>query len=259
MTLLALFLFFSIFYFIARLKDDYGIIDVAWGLAFFIIMLVSNYESIMSADVRYVVLAIIIFIWAIRLSGYILYRNLKSDHEDFRYQEFRKEYGDRVHIKMYFRVYMLQAILSLVMGIQLYLISFDRYQKNNSFGSFTDYSGILFFIIGFMFESISDYQKNKFKSVAQNKNKTCKTGLWKYSRHPNYFGESLLWFGIGVICLNYLPFYLAFIGPSILCIFLLKVSGVSMLEDSYKGREDFSEYKRRTNAFIPWFPKKDIK
>jgi steroid 5-alpha reductase family enzyme len=256
MTLVSLFLFFNIFYIIARIKDDYGIIDIAWGLAFFIIMLSANFSQIIAGDLRYNLLAFLVFIWAIRLSGYILYRNLKSKHEDFRYQEFRKDYGDKVHSKMYLRIYMLQCFLSLLLGLQLYLISFEQFRNSNPFGSATDFIGLFVFIVGFLFESISDYQKNKFKSIPSNQNKTCMSGLWRFSRHPNYFGESLLWFGIGVICLNYLPFYLSFIGPVLLTIFLLKVSGVTMLENSYVKREDFNDYKMKTSAFVPWFPKK---
>ena len=255
MTFIMLFIFFNVFYLIARFKDDYGIIDVAWGLAFFIIFFSSNYSSVLAGDIRYNLIGFAVFLWAIRLSGYILYRNLKSNHEDKRYKEMRDDYGDKVAIKMYIRVYMLQAVLALFLGIQLYLISFDNFQNYNSFGSITDLIGLFIFILGFACEAISDYQKNNFKSKPGNGDKTCKVGLWRYSRHPNYFGESLLWFGIGIICLNYLPAYLAFIGPFLLTIFLLKVSGVAMLEKSYSDREDFDEYKKRTSAFIPWFPK----
>ena len=257
MTILSLFIFFNLFYIIARLKNDYGIIDVAWGISFFIIMITSNFSSILSGDLRYNLITLFVFVWSIRLSGYILYRNLKSAHEDYRYQNFRKEYGIKVHSKMYIRVYMLQAVLALVMGLQLYLISFDQFKNMNSFGSVTDIIGSLLFVIGFLFEAISDAQKNKFKSIVENKNRTCMKGLWKYSRHPNYFGESLLWWGVGIICLNYLPFYLSFIGPLVLTVFLLKVSGVTMLEDSYRDRPDFAQYKLNTNAFLPWFPKRD--
>ncbi len=250
-----LFVFFNVFYVIARFKNDYGIIDVAWGLAFFIIFLSSNYSAVLAGDIRYNVLGLAVFLWAVRLSGYILYRNLKSNHEDKRYKEMREDYGDKVEIKMYIRVYMLQAVLALVLGIELYLISFDHFENYNTFGSKTDLIGLFIFIIGFICEALADYQKDQFKSKPGNTNKTCKVGLWRYSRHPNYFGESLLWFGIGIICLNYLPLYLAFIGPLLLTIFLLKVSGVTMLEKTYSDREDFEEYKERTSAFIPWFPK----
>jgi steroid 5-alpha reductase family enzyme len=148
---------------------------------------------------------------------------------------------------------MLQALLSGIVFSPLFLI--HLYPQTQAWGTFTDYLGLVMWWSGFFIEAIADFQKNSFKSDPQNRGKVLKTGLWKYSRHPNYFGEALLWWGVFFIVWNHVPFYLACIGPLLLNFFLIKVSGVSMLEQKYKGNVEYGNYQRTTNAFIPWLPK----
>jgi steroid 5-alpha reductase family enzyme len=190
------------------------------------------------------------------LSGYILYRAIKKGKEDFRYAAWRAEWGAKANQTAYIRVYMLQLVLSLIIASPLILIF--NFSDQKPFGTVLDVVGLSLWIIGFLFEAVGDYQKNKFKSIKENENKFCNIGLWKYTRHPNYFGEALLWWGIFLISINIVPFYYAVWGPLILHFLLVNVSGVAMLEESYKKREGFLEYKSSTNRFIPWFKKGNL-
>lgn len=253
-TLLSIFLFFNLFYLIARVKTDFSIIDVAWGLSFFLIAMTSSL-SIGSIDsTRTIVLLVLIGLWAIRLSGYIYLRSVKLGKEDYRYAEWRKDWGDKANIIAYFKVYLLQAVLALAVGSPIIIFQYN--QKNSSgFGTYLDYIGIALWIVGFAFESIGDHQKNQFKNDSKNHGKILQSGLWKYSRHPNYFGEAVLWWGIFLIILNHSPWYYVVWGPLGLTFLLLKVSGVALLEQKYTGNNEYDSYKRRTSSFIPWFPK----
>lgn len=250
---LTVFIFFNIIFLISVLKRDFGIIDIAWGMSFLIIFITGliQYQTFQFSIIQ--IIGVLVTLWALRLSGYLFYRLLKKGKEDFRYAAWRKEWGEKANRTAYLRVFMLQAVLSILIASPIYLVhleSLELYQL-----SFYDGVGVLISLFGLIFESIADWQKNKFKKEQTNKSKLCTIGLWKFSRHPNYFGEAVFWWGIGIICFNPLAFYFAFFGPLLLNFFLLKVSGVTMLEDSYKGREGFEEYKSKTNAFIPWFPR----
>ncbi len=122
-----------------------------------------------------------------------------------------------------------------------------------------DFIGLFIWIIGFLFQSIGDYQLKQFVSNRENKGRIIKSGLWKYTRHPNYFGEATMWWGIFVIGLNpssNAGLYGIF-SPLIITYMLLFVSGVPMLEKKYKDNEEFQKYAKVTNKFVPWFPKKE--
>jgi steroid 5-alpha reductase family enzyme len=119
-----------------------------------------------------------------------------------------------------------------------------------------DRIGLLIWLFGFGFEAIGDWQLLQFKKDPENKGKIIQHGLWRYSRHPNYFGEAVLWWGIFLIALKAQYGILAIISPILIDFLLLKVSGIPMLEAKYEGNPDFESYKARTNAFFPWFPKK---
>jgi steroid 5-alpha reductase family enzyme len=119
-----------------------------------------------------------------------------------------------------------------------------------------DAAGALLWVIGFLFEAVGDYQLARFKANPENKGKIMQSGLWKYTRHPNYFGESVMWWGIWIIALNVDYGWTAVVSPVVITLLLLKVSGVSLLEKHYSDNPKYRDYARRTNAFIPWFPGK---
>jgi steroid 5-alpha reductase family enzyme len=119
----------------------------------------------------------------------------------------------------------------------------------------SDFLGTFFFLLGFFFEAVSDWQVTAFKRGGANKGKVMMDGLWRYSRHPNYFGEATLWWGIFFIGLGSPPGLYGVIAPLTIAFLLLKVSGIPMLEEKYQGNAEFEAYKLRTNAFFPWFPR----
>lgn len=253
MILIGLFLFFNLVFIIAINKKDFSIIDIAWGLSFLIIYLIAMLNYNHELTIRIFVLLALVGLWSLRLSGYIFYRSLKKGKEDARYSAWRDEWGKDANKKAYIRVYMLQLVLAFFIASPL--ISIFYYSEIKPFGTVLDFIGLILWTIGFLFEVIGDYQKNKFKSKKENHDQFCKIGLWQYSRHPNYFGEALLWWGIFFIVMNHTPIYLSLWGPLLLNFLLLKVSGVAMLEESYAKREGFEAYKKQTNRFIPWFKK----
>ena len=119
-----------------------------------------------------------------------------------------------------------------------------------------DIIGILFWVIGFYFEAIADYQLRKFKKYPENKGKISDQGLWKYTQHPNYFGETLMWWSLYLLVLNVPYGFFTIFGPIIITFIIIKVSGVRLLNKRFKRDDKYADYKRRTRAFIPWFPKK---
>ena len=119
-----------------------------------------------------------------------------------------------------------------------------------------NFIGLAVFIFGLLFESIGDYQLYKFKRLINNKGKIIKSGLWKFTRHPNYFGEAVLWWGIGIYTIGMKLFLLAFVGPLVLNLLLIYVSGIPLLEKKYEGNPEWEKYKQQTPAFIPLIGKK---
>ena len=251
----AVFIFFNIYYVISILKNDFSIVDTAWSLSFLLIYLIGLYNNNFQASFKIIIIGTLTTIWSLRLSGYILYRNIKLGFEDYRYKKMRQGWGDKANQVAYFRVFILQGLLALVIASPLYMI--HSYSSNEKFGTLLDWLGLCMSLVGFLWEAIADQQKNKFKSNRNNKDKLCRDGLWKFSRHPNYFGEALFWWGIFVLCVQQIPWYLAIIGPALINFFLLKISGVNLLEKKYEKQSEFHNYKMTTNKFIPWFPKEN--
>jgi len=179
---------------------------------------------------------ILIFVWGIRLASHI-YRRNKNKKEDYRYQKFKSN--------PYIKVYLTQ-------GFFMWLICWPILMTTGDLKNF-NYGGILLWIIGFGFESVADRQLRDFISDPKNKGRIMQKGLWAYSRHPNYFGEVMTWWGIWLLNISYLG--LSVIGPMTITFLILKVSGIPLLENKYKGNKEFEKYQKRVSVFIPWFPK----
>ena len=244
--------FFSLFYLWGLKKNDFSVADIAWGLSFLLIFSVGCFLNFEPLSLRVKLVGICVILWSFRLSGYIFMRSLKAKKEDARYTEMRNNWGEKANVTAYFRVFLLQGLLSLLIGYPLFLVHGDY---TTGFGKSTDFLGLTFFVIGFFWESVADYQKNAFKQKEENKDKLCTVGLWQYSRYPNYFGEILLWWGLTFVISSQVPFYIVLWGPLLLSLLIIKVSGIALLEKKYETRSGFTEYKRKTNLLIPWFPK----
>ncbi len=228
-----------------------SIVDAFWGIGFFVAAIVYFLLSQGEPSRKLLVLCLI-GIWSIRLFIYLSTRNWGKG-EDFRYQKFRNDYGaHRYWWFSFFQTFLLQGTLMWLVSLPLLGA---MYTPQNSFGAL-DIIALVIFIIGFLFEAGGDYQMARFKSNPANKGKVLDTGFWKFTRHPNYFGNATLWWGMGIFSIA-AGNYFAVIGPIIMTFLLLKVSGVSLLERSLKNdKPGYEDYIRRTSAFIPWFPKK---
>jgi len=227
-----------------------SIIDPFWGVGFLVLSLWYTYAS-GNFTTRSIILLLLVSAWSIRLFSYLYLRN-KGKGEDHRYQNFRKAFGsDRYWWFSFFQVFLLQGILMLFVSLPLFSSAVNELNKN--IGAFEFIGGIIF-IIGFLFESIGDYQLTVFKSNPANRNKVLTSGLWKYTRHPNYFGESLIWWGFGIYSLGTGVIW-PLAGSALMMFLLLKVSGVTLLEKTLTiSKPEYSAYKMNTSAFFPWFP-----
>jgi len=228
-----------------------SIVDPFWGLGFVIIS-VFYFIKGGGFETRKIILLTLVAIWGLRLSGWLAWRN-SGKGEDFRYKQFRKNYGEKRYWWIsFFQVFMLQGILMWLVSAPL--MGAHHYGGEKAL-SILDIVGILLWITGFVFEAGGDYQLARFKADPSNKGRVLDKGLWRYTRHPNYFGDSAVWWGYGFICLaagSWVPLF----GSVLMTLLIIRVSGVAMLEKTLKkDKPGYNEYTRRTSAFIPWFPR----
>ena len=252
LSALCIFLFMCVVFFIAQQIEDNGIADSAWGVGFILVTLVTLYvygEGIF----RQRLLSYLVVIWGIRLAFYITIRNLGKP-EDFRYAGWRKQWGDQVMLRSFFQVFMLQGVIMFINTLPIVVVNSGPpvYKKYILLTSL----GVLVWAVGFFFEAVSDWQMFVFKNDPHpHKAKVMKTGLWKYTRHPNYFGEAVMWWGIFLLAIPSGMWYVSILAPLTITFLLLRVSGVTMLERKYEGYDEYAQYKRDTNAFFPGMPK----
>jgi steroid 5-alpha reductase family enzyme len=242
---IVIFLYMTIVFLLAQIKKDNSIVDFFWGLGF---ILIAVYSLILSdhVTVHKLIMNTLVLLWGGRLSFHILLRNWGKP-EDFRYKAWRDSWKFFV-LRSYFQIFMLQGLFMLIIAAPVYFINFYSPGKFHA----TDYIGIILFFTGFYFEVAGDLQLNRFKRNPENKGRIITTGLWSITRHPNYFGEALLWWGIGLMALSADHGWLTLIGPVVITLLLRFVSGVPMLEKKYSGRIDWENYKRKTAPFVPF-------
>ena len=229
-----------------------SIVDLFWGLGFIIVNALYIFSS-EAINLRQIVLFVMVAIWGLRLSIYLAWRNIGKG-EDFRYREFRRKFGESNYWWIsYFQTFLLQGILMWIISVTLYGVSLS---SNETSLSIIDFIGILIWIIGFIFEAGGDFQMAKFKMNLLNKGKVLNTGFWRFTRHPNYFGDAAVWWGYGLLCIaSGSPWYI--IGSVIMTLLIIKVSGVALLEKTLKNQKpEYFAYIQKTNSFFPWFPKK---
>lgn len=250
-TFILLFAFFFIVFMIGQIKKNNSIVDIAWGSGF-VISALYNFFRNAEAGSKGIIITICIAIWGLRLSYHIAKRNLGKP-EDYRYVNMRQQWGNKfVLLKSFFNVYFLQMIIMYIVSLPVIYASTTTQAL-----SWYNYLGIILWAVGFFFESCGDYQLKQFIKNPLNKDKIMDKGLWSLTRHPNYFGDSSMWFGIFLIAISNINGLWIIVGPALMTFFLVFVSGVRLLEKKYKGNKEFEDYKMRTSAFIPWFPKKN--
>lgn len=248
-TSLVLCIIAIILWMVSRIKNDVGIVDSFWSLMILVAGLGFLYFNGKMLNERNTLVLILLSIWAIRLSAHIAWRNWGQE-EDKRYQIIRANNQPYFEFKSLYIVFLLQAFLALIVALPLMSIFNSDTQVNS-----LDYIALVLWFIGMFFESISDLQLARFKANKKNQGKVMNTGLWRFSRHPNYFGEFCIWWSFFLFAIAS-GYWWSIVSPLLMTILLLKVSGVSLLESTItERRPDYVEYSRTTNAFFPWFPK----
>lgn len=248
-TGIVIFIYMNLWFLIALLKKRNDIADTAWGLGFMVVawvsLLIGNNPTWIS-----VLINILVSIWGLRLAWHVYLRN-RNKPEDFRYLAWRKEWGKWFLARSYLQVFILQGLFLLMISIPVIFLNLNATGDVNLFIIL----GLLVWIIGFYFEVVGDWQLKNFIQDPKNKGKLMMEGLWRYSRHPNYFGEVTMWWGIFLTTLMLPNAIFTIIGPLTITILILFVSGVPLLEKKYASRSDFQEYMKRTSVFFPLPPK----
>ncbi len=242
-----LFVYMNIWFAVSVKFKRNDVADIAWGLGFVLMAWTALLLYGYSFNAR--LATGLITIWGIRLAWHIGRRNIGKP-EDRRYAEWRKTWKHFI-LRSYFQVFMLQGVLLFLIVSPALFISLSGMHR---FG-FIDIIGLLVWTVGFFFESVGDHQLKTFLKDPANKGKILQEGLWTYTRHPNYFGEVMQWWGIFLLAVTLPGGWMTIIGPVTITLFILFVSGVPMLEKKYEGRADWEAYKNKTSVFIPMAPR----
>lgn len=234
----------NVIFVLALILKNNSIIDIFWGMGFMIVAC-SLAIQIDSLNFTQILFGSFLSAWAIRLSLHIFLRN-KGHAEDFRYANWRKTWKNFI-LRSYFQVFILQGLMMLIISLPLIAIFNTDFQGH----LFYTITGSLIFISGFLTETLADYQLIRFRNNPENKGHIIKSGLWKYSRHPNYFGEALLWWGLWMISLPGTLWYITILSPIVITLLLRYVSGVPMLEKKYGNHPEWETYCNQTPVFVP--------
>jgi len=254
MNFLAVLVMMLIGWGISLIYRNVTIVDSLWGLGFVIIA----WLTFSMADGyfgRKLLISLLVTIWGLRLVLHLSWRNFGHD-EDPRYAGWRQKSGDRFWLVSLFKVFILQAVFLWLISLAL---QWGQMSDMPSGLVWLDYMGLGIWIVGFFFEAVGDFQLARFKADPDQKGRVMDRGLWTYSRHPNYFGECLIWWGVFLIALATPSSFWTIISPIIITTVLLKMTGVTLMEKTIvHTRPKYRDYIARTNALIPWFPKKKV-
>ncbi len=236
---------------VSLVRRDASIVDMFWGLGFVVIAWLSLYQTGHSSA-RSLLLTLLVSLWGLRLSAYLAWRN-HGKPEDYRYVAMREKHGKRFPIVSLVTVFGLQGLLMWIISlpIQVAIASADDWHTFVAIG-------IVCFLTGLMFEAVGDYQLARFKADPANSGAVMNQGLWRYTRHPNYFGDFLVWWGFYLVAFESTSWWWTIIGPLLMSFLLVRVSGVRLLESSLRSRvAGYEDYVRKTSAFFPFPPKQD--
>ena len=229
------------------------IVDSLWGLGFVLIAWITFFLS-EGFPGRNALIGILAAVWGMRLSIYLSKRNWGAG-EDPRYREWRKKSGERFWVVSLYKVFLVQAIFLWVIAL---VLQFGQLSPKPDQFVWLDLLGVFIWVIGFSFEAVGDWQLARFKANPDNKGRVMDRGLWAYTRHPNYFGEFLIWWGFFLFVIPTGAWW-GMVSPVLLTCLLLKFSGVAMLEETIVDRRPgYRDYMASTNAFLPGFPKERI-
>ena len=230
---------------------DASIVDIVWGLGFVCVAWVS-FAVADGSDARRALVVALTTLWGLRLTAYLAWRNVGKD-EDFRYQAMRRRYGRRFGLMSLFVVFGLQGVLMWTVSLP---VQAAQVPGTPSGLVALDFVGIALWCVGMVFETLGDLQLARFKSGPANAGKVMDRGLWRYTRHPNYFGDFCVWWGLYAIALATGDAWWSIGGPVVMSVLLMRVSGVTLLERHMtSSRPGYEDYARRTSAFFPRPPR----
>ena len=243
---------FAVLYALARRIDNYGIVDIAWSYAFG--GLAAFYALAgQGRPARRALIAAMVVVWSARLGTHLFVR-VVGHHpvEDSRYVQLRRDWAGNFHRKM-FGFFQLQAISVIALGVAFLFAAQNPAPALHPL----EIAGAALWLIAISGEALADAQLAAFKRDPANKGRVCDVGLWRFSRHPNYFSEWLIWVAYFVFALASPLGWLAIVGPAGILFLLLRVTGIPMAEaQSLRSKGDaYRRYQQTTNAFVPWFPK----
>ena len=250
-TLLVTVLAFVALWWVSTRIDDVSIVDVYWGPGF-AVLAATALGTGAGPDPRRFLVVTLVAMWGFRLGGYLFSRK-SGQGEDFRYAAMRRRMGDAFRTTSLVTVFLLQAALMWIVSLPVQWVVTTP--SSPELGFF-DGVGVVLWTVGLAFEAIGDLQLVTFKADPANAGKVLDSGLWRYTRHPNYFGDACVWWGFYAFALATEHGWWTFIGPVVMTGLLRRVSGVPMLERALlRRRPDYADYVARTSAFVPWPPR----
>jgi steroid 5-alpha reductase family enzyme len=249
----------AIFWLLSIWKRDVSVIDIAWGLGFVLVAWVTWVEAQFIDPRRArIFLPLMVTIWGLRLSLYLARRNSRTG-EDFRYRQMREKRPNSFWWVSLFTVFGLQGAVMWIVSlpIQLGILTTQSHAIKSESLDWDRFviGGVILWAVGLFFESVGDWQLARFKANPNNRGRVLQRGLWRYTRHPNYFGDFLVWWGFFCVAVSAGAPWLTIVSPITMTILLMRVSGVTLLERSLKQtRPGYADYMNRTSSFFPWPP-----
>ena len=230
-----------------------SIVDITWGLGFVLVACVSALRADAASGAASVLVAMVT-VWGLRLGVYLFWRN-HGNGEDYRYVAMRRRWGKRFWLISLATVFVLQGALMWIVSLPVQVAHVGD-ARDGALAGVALVIGLALYAIGLLFEVVGDAQLARFKADPTNEGKVMRSGLWRYTRHPNYFGDACVWWGVGIVAQAVTGTWWALLGPLVMNILLLRVSGVALLERSLRKRKpDYAEYVRTTSAFVPRPPR----
>jgi len=249
--LLALLAAFTVLWLLSLALRDASIVDICWGPAFLLAALVTL-QSLETVSPRALTVTGLVALWAARLALHLGRRNI-GHGEDPRYAAWRAQHGRRWWWRSYLQVFVLQAVIAWGVGWPVHA----ALTSGAAFPALTDLLGLALVLGGLACETVADRQLTSFRANPANRGRVLDTGLWRYSRHPNYFGDAVVWWGFGALALAAPGGWMTLVGPAAMTFLLMRVSGVTLLERGITDRRpDYARYIAMTSAFVPWPPRR---
>lgn len=244
------FLYMTAAFAYALLRKDNSVADIFWGPGFGLVAVLTAVTA-EAWSPRQILVNLLVLVWGTRLALHIALRN-RGRGEDYRYAKWRRDWGRLFIPRTYLQVFLLQGFFLLIISLPVVTVN------HRGAGSLTglDVFAAGFWLVGFLFEAVGDFQLRRFKRNPENKGRIMTRGLWSLTRHPNYFGEAVMWWAIFLFAVQTPNSWISIIGPALITFLLMRVSGVTLLEKKYAGNPEYEAYVKRVNAFFPGFRRK---